>query len=272
MTLLGIPTTDSTTTAAAATTTSTTTTGGFQLGVTATAPTNMDLSLDEIMKARAKSNVEDRTIGTRAARSKAAKNARRGIATTHQPSAQQIAQEVQKQTLQTTVQTNARTIMNLSKQRGAASKNKNTTTTNTNTTTKNNSNNKPKGRSTNKDRVSLRQQQREMNQAAKQLAAVNAGTTTATSSVLLTPDHIPIPTRAMIQAAKTAMINAGYIFPDRTTLHVVPVASRGNSSTTTNTTAPSTLTTTGRGGGRRGGGGGGGRGNNSNSNNNMKLN
>jgi DNA polymerase alpha subunit B N-terminal len=240
------------------------------------------------MKARAKSNVVDRTIGTRTARSKAAKNARRGITTTQQPSAQAIAHEVQKQTLQTTVQTNARTIMHRSKPRGAASQNKNSSTSNNS----NNNNNRnaqgaamegvnattttvgKKGRSTNKDRVSLRQQQREMNQAAKQLAAVNAGT----SSSVLTPDHIPIPTRAMIQAAKTAMINAGYIFPDRTTLHVVPVASRGNANTTTTTTniattttAPSTTTTTGRGGGRRGGGGGG-RGNNSNNNNNMKLN
>ena len=242
------------------------------------------------MQARAKSNVEDRAIGTRAARSKAAKSARRGMTTTKEPSAQQIAQEVQKQTLQTTVRTNAQNIMNLTKRRG---KNK---TQNTNDTTAMSgvdvaaTGNNATSTKTHKNRVSVRQQQREMASAAKQLAAVNAGT-------LPTTDHIPIPTRAMIQAAKTAMINAGYIFPDRTTLHVVPVASsqRGggsgggggnpnnnNNSTNTNNATGAT-TAMGRGGsgnGRRGGnntngsssnfggGGGGGRRNNTN----MKMN
>ena len=259
----------------------------------------LPLKTDDIMKARAKSNVEDRTIGTRTARSKAAKNARRGMTSNKEPSAQQIAQEVHKQTLQTTVKTNAKNIMNLvSNRRSSSSRNRTSrnggsmeggveSVGNTNhPTTK-----PPTASSTRKDRVSLRQQQREMNTAAKQLAVVNSKKNTSSqsahsSSFVGTPDHIPIPTRSMIQAAKTAMIQAGYIFPDRTTLHVVPVPSqqRGHPTTaatvTTSTQNHHDGTTTpamGRGGGRRtGGGGGGGRttshNNNNNNNGRMRMN
>ena len=248
------------------------------------------------MKARAKSNVEDRAIGTRTARSKAAKNARRGMTSTKEPSAQQIAQEVHKQTLQTTVKTNAKNIMNLVSNRRSSSRNRTSrnggsmegvveSVGNTNHPTT-----KPAASSTRKDRVSLRQQQREMNTAAKQLAVVNSKQNTSSQSAhsvqVGTPDHIPIPTRSMIQAAKTAMIQAGYIFPDRTTLHVVPVPSqqRGHPTTaatvTTSTQNHHDGTTTpamGRGGGRRtGGGGGGGRttshNNNNNNNGRMRMN
>jgi hypothetical protein len=233
------------------------------------------------MKARAKSNVSDRVIGTRAARSKAARNAKRGITGSKEPSAQQIADEVHKQTLRTTVQTTAQNIRNLQQQeqkkKTPRNNRKAATTTNamdgvvaTETPT----------RVARKDKVSLRQQQREMNAAAKQLAAVTTVNDNS-SNTLLTNDSIPIPTRAMIQAAKTAMINAGYIFPNRTTLHVVPVTSgrtRNNNNMTTTTatntntngmnvpTQPGAVPTnnnnttrsTGRNSTRRGGGGGGG--------------
>ena len=150
----------------------------------------------------------------------------------------------------------------------------------------------PTASSTRKDRVSLRQQQREMNTAAKQLAVVNSKQNTSSqsahsSSFVGTPDHIPIPTRSMIQAAKTAMIQAGYIFPDRTTLHVVPVPSQQRGHPTTAATVTTSTrngpnnnnlhhdgTTTpamGRGGGRRTGGGGGGGRTTSHNNNNGRM-
>jgi hypothetical protein len=177
------------------------------------------------MKARAKSNVSDRVIGTRTARSNAAKNARRGITSNKEPTPQQVALEVQKQTLKTTVKNAAQNVMTLTNNK---KKGRSKTDTNAMEGVQASGTKKTLPR---KDRVSLRQQQREMVNAATQLAAV--------TNQQLSADNIPIPTRAMIQAAKNAMISAGYIFPDRTTLHVVPVGSHR-----TNNKAPGTTTNT----------------------------
>ena len=227
--------------------------------------------LDDIMKARSRSNVEDRAIGTRTARNKSAKNARRGITTSKEPTAAQIAKEVQTQTLRTIVKTNAQNVMNAlsssssstakQQRRGGGKQQQHAATMAGNnkngdaTTTTQKSN-------TRKDRVSVRQQQREMQQAAQQLAAVTTTTTGATNP--FTAD-VPIPTRTMIQAAKKAMENAGYIFPQRTTLRVVSTASLRNINHPTTTTP---LAPAPRGGGRGGGRRGGGRTNHNNNNNN----
>ena len=229
------------------------------------------------MKARSRSNVEDRAIGTRTARNKSAKNARRGITTSKEPTAAQIAKEVQTQTLRTIVKTNAQNVMNAlssssstakQQRRGGGKQQQHAATMAGNnkngdaTTTTQKSN-------TRKDRVSVRQQQREMQQAAQQLAAV---TTTGATNPFTAADHVPIPTRTMIQAAKKAMENAGYIFPQRTTLRVVSTASLRNiNHPTTMTTTP--LAPAPRGGGRGGGRRGGGRTNHNNNNNNyMEMN
>ena len=226
------------------------------------------------MKARSRSNVEDRAIGTRTARNKSAKNARRGITTSKEPTAAQIAKEVQTQTLRTIVKTNAQNVMNAlssssstakQQRRGGGKQQQHAATMAGNnkngdaTTTTQKSN-------TRKDRVSVRQQQREMQQAAQQLAAV---TTTGATNPFSAADHVPIPTRTMIQAAKKAMENAGYIFPQRTTLRVVSTASLRNINHPTTTTP---LAPAPRGGGRGGGRRGGGRTNHNNNNNHMEMN
>ena len=86
----------------------------------------------------------------------------------------------------------------------------------------------------------IRQQQQVIKAAEQQLGEV-----------------IPRPTRAMVTAAKQAMVAAGYTFPPHTTLHVVPTQKNAAATATAAAaTAPpstgaSTTTTTGTTGTRR---------------------
>jgi hypothetical protein len=165
-----------------------------------------------MIKARAKSGIVDRVEGSRVARRNAARNARRGITTSSKPTDQEITREVQKKTHQRAVKELQQTIQQ---------QQSNTTTTRGGKKKKvtfNNNNNDntlmdiepPAGKNKLKEKLDLRQQQRAVKEAEKHL-----------------PDYIPRPTRAMIQAAKDAMEQKGYIFPLHTTLHVVPMPGKG---------------------------------------------
>jgi hypothetical protein len=161
---------------------------------------------DDMIKARAKSNVVDRTEGTRVARRNATRNARRGISTSSKPTTQQIAQEIQKQSHQSTVKLLTDNVQRKNKRSVAAPAQMDVVQAST----------RPNKTSL-KKKLATRQLQHAVKAADQH--HVSAATTT---------DNIERPTRPMIQAAKTAMIAAGYIFPPRTTLHVVAMPAKSN--------------------------------------------
>jgi hypothetical protein len=163
-----------------------------------------------MIKARAKSNVVDRTEGTRVARRNATRNARRGILTSSKPTTQQIAQEIQKQTHQSTVKLLSDNVQRKNKRSVTAAPAQMDVVPTAST--------RPNKTSL-KKKLATRQLQHAV-KAAEQHHVSGGGA--------MTTDNIPRPTRPMIQAAKTAMIAAGYIFPPRTTLHVVAMATKGN--------------------------------------------
>jgi hypothetical protein len=170
-------------------------------------------SADDMIKARAKSGVVDRAEGSRVARRNAARDARRGIASSSKPTEQEVAQQVQKKTHQ-------RAVKDLNQTVQQANRNKKKVTFNAaapmdTTGVKQRLNQKLK------DKIAIRQQQ----QTVKATAALGTDTV------------IPRPTRAMVTAAKQAMIAAGYVFPPNTTLHVVPT----NKHSTNLQAAPSTV-------------------------------
>jgi hypothetical protein len=159
-----------------------------------------------MIKARAKSGVVDRAEGSRVARRNAARNARRGIATSSKPTEQEIAQQVLKKTHQRAVKDLNQTIQKANRNSKKVTFNPLDTAAGV----------QQQFKQKLKDKIAIRQQ--------RQLVQATAA--------------IPRPTRAMVSAAKQAMMAQGYVFPPHTTLHVVPTAPHPNAGTPSTVVVP----------------------------------